>query len=429
MRFNPTPEVKTEITRLFNKQKAGQSFTTDEILFLKEAHIVAYGQHEHKLVDLLNLMLGRKNPISRQAARKISKVAREHERDSREHLSKDLRMFDRGTAAGLREGAAIARRNPKRATRVIFRVFPEGDVIAFLPDLTWDFKGNITSYQHIGQHSGADPALIKELRPATLKEYGPLWKELEQRGYKLTLSRENPWRKGEYLHGTTSSGGRPIQYRQRYLGKRKWGRKEIVDLSSSRKNPHYGRRHTFASKKFPGGRTEGQWKRRLSRARRFKTGPYKEWSAREIAMGHDNPVRKNSLDPRDEKLVGKKLVGNPPSLRPQYMTRQQAIEELTWHTGHEHYSEWSNRELEDEWLYIFERPLKIILTRKNPSSGGVVVGKKLLAVEYVDAEKARAEGLDNPSTPWRHEYKNGKVIGLPNGDVLLTDKKKLWGYR
>lgn len=75
-------------------------------------------------------------------------------------------------------------------TKVCFRKFPEGDVIAFMPQDTWqDGRGFtlVTSYQRIGQHAGASPELIDELPKASKKEYMALKKELELIGYKVTV--------------------------------------------------------------------------------------------------------------------------------------------------------------------------------------------------------------------------------------------------
>jgi hypothetical protein len=55
----------------------------------------------------------RENPLNKAERRKISHVAAEHARDARQHRSKDLQMFDGGTAAGLREALAMtAHKNP-----------------------------------------------------------------------------------------------------------------------------------------------------------------------------------------------------------------------------------------------------------------------------------------------------------------------------
>lgn len=75
--------------------------------------------------------------------------------------------------------------NQKVKIKVVFRKFPEGDIIALFPEEIADFKGNILSYQRIGQHGGASPELLNELNPASLDEYLPLKKELESIGYIL----------------------------------------------------------------------------------------------------------------------------------------------------------------------------------------------------------------------------------------------------
>ena len=67
--------------------------------------------------------------------------------------------------------------------KVTFRVFPENDVIALFPSEVWDHKGNIMSYQRIGQHGGASDNLLNELQKATPEEYASLYDELVKRGY------------------------------------------------------------------------------------------------------------------------------------------------------------------------------------------------------------------------------------------------------
>lgn len=69
------------------------------------------------------------------------------------------------------------------STAVIFRRFEEGDIIALFPSLPCDDSGLITSYQHIGQHSGASPDLIHELAPVPEADYAPLLAELVSVGY------------------------------------------------------------------------------------------------------------------------------------------------------------------------------------------------------------------------------------------------------
>jgi hypothetical protein len=81
-------------------------------------------------------------------------------------------------------------------TRVVFRVDSEGIVFALFPDDIADPWGNVTCYQHVGQHCAADYAMcIETSRPARPDEFKSLWSELEQRGYDLTIiTRANPKR-------------------------------------------------------------------------------------------------------------------------------------------------------------------------------------------------------------------------------------------
>jgi len=70
------------------------------------------------------------------------------------------------------------------STPVIFRNFPDGDVIAFFPTEI-GAPGYIMSYQKIGQHGDASPELIDELEVSTEEQYRSLKLELETIGYKL----------------------------------------------------------------------------------------------------------------------------------------------------------------------------------------------------------------------------------------------------
>jgi hypothetical protein len=66
---------------------------------------------------------------------------------------------------------------------VVFRKFKEGDIIALFPTM---HEGNymVNSYQHVGQHGGADYAgLIQTTKSATEDEYRDLLAELVSIGY------------------------------------------------------------------------------------------------------------------------------------------------------------------------------------------------------------------------------------------------------
>ncbi|MGD2065628.1 MAG: hypothetical protein PVI43_00480 [Candidatus Bathyarchaeota archaeon] len=67
-------------------------------------------------------------------------------------------------------------------TKVVFRKFEEGDVIALFPEVPWSDQ-LISSYQHIGQHGGSSPELIEGLQVATEDEYSALLTELASLGY------------------------------------------------------------------------------------------------------------------------------------------------------------------------------------------------------------------------------------------------------
>ena len=70
-------------------------------------------------------------------------------------------------------------------TKVVFRKWKEGDVIALFPDMPWSrYDDTTTSYMHTGQHGAADYAdVITATRPAREEEYRNLLAELKAIGY------------------------------------------------------------------------------------------------------------------------------------------------------------------------------------------------------------------------------------------------------
>lgn len=78
-------------------------------------------------------------------------------------------------------------------TIVIFRRDLDGykDCFALFPELPADNHGRYcTCFQHVGQHCAADfHACIANSDPAKPAEYAELQRELEQRGYELTIRR------------------------------------------------------------------------------------------------------------------------------------------------------------------------------------------------------------------------------------------------
>jgi len=74
-------------------------------------------------------------------------------------------------------------------TKVLFRKFKEGDVIAIFPEQCGNESPyTCSSYQHVGQHGACDPqGLMRTTKPAKPSEYKDLMMELRRVGYKLQL--------------------------------------------------------------------------------------------------------------------------------------------------------------------------------------------------------------------------------------------------
>ncbi|BBL00444.1 hypothetical protein A3BBH6_06800 [Alistipes onderdonkii subsp. vulgaris] len=69
-------------------------------------------------------------------------------------------------------------------TKVVFRKWKDGEVIALFPDDTNPYAGTVTSYMHIGQHGDADYGhVIAATHPARPSEYHGLLAELITIGY------------------------------------------------------------------------------------------------------------------------------------------------------------------------------------------------------------------------------------------------------
>lgn len=77
------------------------------------------------------------------------------------------------------------RKSADATTRVVFRRYPDGQVIALFPDIPWSGqRGEVTSYMHLGQHGAADYLhVLATARLATEDEYVDLLFELQSIGY------------------------------------------------------------------------------------------------------------------------------------------------------------------------------------------------------------------------------------------------------
>jgi hypothetical protein len=85
-------------------------------------------------------------------------------------------------------------------TDIVFRVDTskdfKGTVFALFPHEVCDHKGNVTTYQHIGQHSGGDyKACIGFSRLATLEESESLKREMESLGYNINVVKKQNYDK------------------------------------------------------------------------------------------------------------------------------------------------------------------------------------------------------------------------------------------
>jgi hypothetical protein len=63
--------------------------------------------------------------------------------------------------------------------KIIYRKFPECDVIALFPEIPGSNPWLCLCYQHIGQHGDADVNLVYDTKPANPDEYKDLHEELQ----------------------------------------------------------------------------------------------------------------------------------------------------------------------------------------------------------------------------------------------------------
>jgi hypothetical protein len=83
---------------------------------------------------------------------------------------------------------------------VVFRVDKSrdfsGEVFALFPHVCCNHNGNVTSYQHVGQHSSANYNYCLGLsKPASPTQYADLKKELEGLGYEINVVKKRNYDK------------------------------------------------------------------------------------------------------------------------------------------------------------------------------------------------------------------------------------------
>lgn len=109
-----------------------------------------------------------KNPVSSRATGLIEQMAIEHELDAQEHKTKGLKMFDSGTAAGLREGLEIARTNPMHPYEYHGRIEDYGGTYRIGPRSL----GGIKKWAEFHKFKvGNLEEVLKETRPGDKREW------------------------------------------------------------------------------------------------------------------------------------------------------------------------------------------------------------------------------------------------------------------
>ena len=96
-------------------------------------------------------------------------------------------------------------------TRVIFRMFRDGEVIALFPHEDGG-NGYIMSYMHIGQHGAASPLIVNDTTQATPEQYKELFEELQSIGYSLEIGKRMSKRPKTYDEGKASARDEAISY-------------------------------------------------------------------------------------------------------------------------------------------------------------------------------------------------------------------------
>lgn len=101
-------------------------------------------------------------------------------------------------------------------TKVIFRKFSDGEIIALFPEIACNYNAyQMESYMRIGQHGAADTGIIYDTKLAKESEYADLFAELERLGYNLEVIQKH-----RYAH---------LQTRQKQIA-------EWLELDSKRNN-------------------------------------------------------------------------------------------------------------------------------------------------------------------------------------------------
>jgi len=95
---------------------------------------------------------------------------------------------------------------PKTIVSVVFRKWPNGDIIALFPEIPADMEGLCCqSYEHVGQSGAAQyDHVISKTRPASIGEFKPLFTELAINSYTFRpFIRRTPKMRAKYQTALT----------------------------------------------------------------------------------------------------------------------------------------------------------------------------------------------------------------------------------
>jgi hypothetical protein len=438
---------------------------------LEAVEYAGSGKAKHAITNLRRRLFPPKkfgNPLNRRERKAIAHTAAEHDRDSRTHKTCYLKGFDKGTAAGMREAVAMSRKNPyiflKKGTHVGISMWHSEkgkglDYPPFTGILLEDMRTGGWDVADIMGDDGVERSVYafsiykKHKNPLTAGGRFAQFthKRLEEPSHfdprSFRTKHISPTKqlligcpKGHYIPSTglcgTGTRAQALLTRKNSLSPETQKIRNIVKNISGVRYIH--KWSDGAIIRISEKQTDSAM---LELKKYFKVsniGIGFDYNAHEYTLYISLLTQKNPAESDWGQVYIKEWY--------RHSGRMGSIK--TWNHVNE---EIFNKKIKPFWEKIilntanhyimYHRPVDgntVILTdntRKNPpapASGAVLIGRQAKAVEYYDAQKARAEGLGNPSRPWRHDYKRGagaKVYGLADGSVLLKGKKKLWAYR
>lgn len=423
----------------------------------------------------------KKNPLNKRERTKILKEARAHDRDSAEHASTYLKAFDKGTAAGMREAVALSRKNPygelppdfsERTYRLEehSRAKLPAGLDPFAP--VHNFVEGDRVIRYINRYEGTgglwDRYSFRKIGHDNPIEYTAHYKRqrLEDPSHfargSFRTKTLSPSRKlvvgcpsGHYRGGRCSVGMRgqslltrlnPVQYhscgscKHGYYADKTYHCQKLEFVRA-----HHGTTLLFRWLNAYGGgnncyfhSSEDELYTKVGKALRGdRPNPprkpafgSKQWQDAKFLSIQERLNRGELLTDEDtdflnimDQMYKRHHGASPISGLVDTLKRRQMLSVLSPGSA--------LRRRVSGMPFLNPPAASGGGNQVRPPQGAVLIGQRVKAVEYFDEKKARAEGLENPTMPWRHDYKGGKVYGLKDGSVLIKHPKgkRLWDYR